>query len=33
MELKQIDALRKELKIDAEPNMSLKTNKKKAVNA
>lgn len=33
MELKQIDALRKELKIDAERTMSLNRKKKKAVNA
>jgi hypothetical protein len=32
MELKQIDALRKELKIDLERNMPLNT-KKKAANA
>jgi transposase-like protein len=33
MELKQIDTLRKELKIDIERTMSLKIKKKKAVNA
>lgn len=33
MELKQIDALRKELKIDAEHSRSLNTKKRKAVNA